>query len=182
LIPFLPSNDAENHWDEAMQLFVGEQMAFELNGAWTIGNEITGEVAPEGFADQVAFAPFVDSGSGTVVYVDTFTFIAASAAVADDPAKLDAVFRFFDFWTGPEAATRFVTEAKSPMGLTTGDFSQADPLIAGFFGVTGDYTFTYPPALRTGDTYGAGEAATQALLLGLSVEEAAQYYAETFSA
>lgn len=180
LVPYVPENDAENHWDEAMQLFVSEQTAFELNGAWTIGSELLSDVAPENFADQIAFSPFPDVGGGTTVYLDTFTFIGASAALADDPAKLAAVYHFFDFWTGPEAATRFVTEARSPMGVTTGDFSQADPLVAGFFGVKADNVFTYPAALRAGNTYGAGEAAIQALLLGMSIEEAASFYADSF--
>ena len=83
---------------------MSEKTAFEVNGPWTIGTEIEGESSPKDMKDVVAVTPFPDTGNGTSVYVDTFTFIAASATTAEDPAKSDAVLAFFDFWTDTEAA------------------------------------------------------------------------------
>jgi maltose-binding protein MalE len=181
IVPYLPKNDTENDWDASAKLFVSEQTAFEVNGPWTIGTEIEGDASPKDFKDVIAVTPFPDTGNGTSVYVDTFTFVGASAAVVDDPAKLTAVLAFFDFWTGSEAADRFIGEAKSPMGVTTGKVTTeaAGPVLAQFYATIDSAMnpFTLTQTQRAADEYAAVEDATKALRLGKSADEATAVFA-----
>jgi raffinose/stachyose/melibiose transport system substrate-binding protein len=181
IVPYLPDNDAENDWDAAAKLFVSEKTAFEVNGPWTIGAEIEGEASPPDLKDVVAVTPFPDTGNGTAVYVDTFTFVGASAGTADDAAKAEAILAFFDFWTDTDAADRFISEAKSPMGVTTGKVTTdvAGPVLAQFYATidSAKNPFTLTQKQRASNEYGAVEEATKALRLGKSADEATAVFA-----
>ena len=88
---WVPDNEIELTWQQSVALFVAEQTAFYLNGAWTIGNEITGEGAAPDLKDHVAFAPFPAVGeNGSTVEIKQTTGIGLSAALAEDEAKLEA--------------------------------------------------------------------------------------------
>lgn len=180
IVPFLPPNDAENDWDASAKLFVTEQTAFEVNGTWTIGAEIEGEASPDGFKDVVEVTPFVDTGNGTSVYTDTFTSVAVAADTAKDDAQMAAVLELFDFWTSEEVAERFVSEAHSPMGVTTAKVTPelAGPLLASFYAAvdSAKNPFTLTAALRAKDEYTALDEASKALRLGQGAEKATEVF------
>ena len=102
---WVPDNEIELTWQQSVALFVAEQTAFYLNGAWTIGNEITGDGAAPDLKDHVAFAPYPAVGeNGTTVEIKQTTGIGLSAALADDEAKLEAALTFLKFWFSEEGA------------------------------------------------------------------------------
>lgn len=119
VLPYTLATDAEDDWDAAVKLFITEQTASEYNGAWTIGNDLTAEGAAEGLMDVCVARPWPKAFElGPSLEVDTYTMIGASAAVADDPAVMEAVFKFFDWYTSEEVAKRYISEAQSPLGVT----------------------------------------------------------------
>jgi hypothetical protein len=63
---WIPDNEIELTWQQSVGLFVAESTAFYLNGAWTIGNEITGAGAAPDLKDNVQFAPFPAVGENGV--------------------------------------------------------------------------------------------------------------------
>lgn len=134
---WVPDNEIELTWQQSVALFVAEQTAFYLNGAWTIGNEITGEGAAPDLKDHVAFAPYPAVGEkGTTVEIKQTTGIGLSAALADDPAKLEAALTFLKFWFSEEGARQWILLTRSPMGVNV-DLSTLegiDPLLLGFLG------------------------------------------------
>ena len=65
---WIPDNEIELTWQQSVAHFVAEDTAFYLNGAWTIGNEITSDGAAPDLKDHVVFAPFPAVGdNGTTV-------------------------------------------------------------------------------------------------------------------
>ena len=122
---WVPDNEIELTWQQSVALFVAEQTAFYLNGAWTIGNEITGEGAAPDLKDNVAFAPYPAVGeNGTTVEIKQTTGIGLSAALAEDEAKLEAAITFFKFWFSEEGGKQWILLTRSPMGVNV-DLSDA---------------------------------------------------------
>ena len=179
---WVPDNEIELAWQQSVGLFVGEQTAFYLNGAWTIGNEITGDGAAPDLKDHVAFAPYPAVGAnGTTVETKQTTGIGLSAALADDPAKLEAAITFLKFWFSEEGGKQFILLTRSPMGinvdLTT--LEGVDPLLLGFLGAKDQAQTPYSlPGTLAMQERGWDDNATapDTLLSGGTAEEAVEAY------
>jgi ABC-type glycerol-3-phosphate transport system substrate-binding protein len=119
VLPFTLASDAEDDWDMATTLFMTEQTASEYNGPWTIGSDLKNEAAAEGLMDVCTAKPWPKAFElGPTLELDTYTMVGAAAAVADDPAVEEAVYRLFDFWISKEVAQRYISDSQSPLGVT----------------------------------------------------------------
>jgi ABC-type glycerol-3-phosphate transport system substrate-binding protein len=177
VLPYTPSSDAEDDWDAAVKNFIVEQTAAELNGAWTIGNDLKADGAAEGLADVCVAGPWPEAfPQGPSVEVGTFTMIGASAAVADHSSLSDAVFKLFDWWISEEVARRYISEAQSPMGVTEPITPElAGRLLSEFYATTDQVKsyFTTPASMtKVGDGWGAPIDAIKMLHASGSVEQA----------
>ena len=106
---WIPDNEMEITWQQSVALFVAEETAFYLNGAWTLTNEIRSQGAAPDLKDNVKFAPFPAVGPrGTTVELKKTTAIGLAAKVANDPAKLDAAIKFLKFWFSQEGAKQWI--------------------------------------------------------------------------
>jgi raffinose/stachyose/melibiose transport system substrate-binding protein len=184
---WIPDNEIELTWQQSVAHFVAEETAFYLNGAWTIGNEITGEGASPDLKDHVAFAPYPAIGpNGSTVEVKQTTGIGLSAALADDQAKLDAAITFFKYWFSEEGAKQWILLTRSPMGVNV-DLSTiegVDPLLLAFLSAKDKAKTPYSlPGTKAMQERGWDDCATglDALLVGQSAEEAVQTYVEEMS-
>ena len=184
---WIPDNEIELTWQQSVALFVAEKTAFYLNGAWTIGNEITGEGAAPDLKDHVAFAPYPAVGeNGSTVEVKQTTGIGLSAALAEDEAKLNAGLAFFKYWFSEEGAKQWILLTRSPMGVTV-DLSTlegVDPLLLGFLGAKDTATKPYSlPGVKSMQERGWDDAATglDTLLTGGSAEAAVDAYLQEMS-
>ena len=132
---WVPDNEIEITWQQSVALFVAEETAFYLNGAWTLNNEIRGEGAAADLRDNVKFAPYPAVGPrGTTVEMKKTTAIGVAAKVADDQNKLDAALKFMKFWFSAEGAKQWILLTQSPMGVKvdTASIQGVDPLLLGF--------------------------------------------------
>jgi raffinose/stachyose/melibiose transport system substrate-binding protein len=179
---WVPDNEIELTWQESVALFVAEQSAFYLNGAWTIGNEITGEGAAPDLKDNVAFAPYPTIGeNGTTVEIKQTTGIGLAAALADDEAKLNAAITFMKFWFSEEGGKQWILLTRSPMGVNV-DLSTlegVDPLLLGFLGAKDSAKTPYSlPGTKAMQERGWDDCATglDTLLTGGSAEAAVEAY------
>jgi ABC-type glycerol-3-phosphate transport system substrate-binding protein len=179
---WVPDNEIELAWQDSVALFVAEQTAFYLNGAWTIGNEITGDGAAPDLKDNVAFAPYPSiAENGSTVEIKQTTGIGLSAALAEDEAKLEAAITFLKFWFSEEGGKQFILKARSPMGinvdLTT--LEGVDPLLIAFLGAKDQAKTPYslPGTLAMAER-GWDDCATglDTLLSGGTAEEALETY------
>jgi ABC-type glycerol-3-phosphate transport system substrate-binding protein len=184
---WVPDNEIELAWQQSVALFVAEQSAFYLNGAWTIGNEITGEGAAPDLKDHVEFAPYPAIGDlGTTVEIKQTTGIGLSAALADDPAKLEAALTFLKFWFSEEGAKQWILLTRSPMGVNV-DLSTlegVDPLLLGFLGAKDKAKTPYSlPGTLAMQERGWDDCATglDTLLTGGSAEDAVAAYLQEMS-
>jgi hypothetical protein len=106
--------------------------------------------------------------------------IGASAAVANNPAVEEAVYKYFDWWISEEVAKRYISEAQSPLGLTepiTEDL--AGRLVSEFYAAIDAadvYLITPATMTKVGDTWNAPLDAIRALHAGMSTEEAADIW------
>jgi ABC-type glycerol-3-phosphate transport system substrate-binding protein len=177
---WIPDNEIELTWQQSLALFVAEETAFYLNGAWTIGNEITGAGAAPDLKDNVKFSPYPAVGpNGTTVELKKTTSIGLAKKLADDPARLDAAITFLKFWFSTEGGRQWILLTRSPMGvkvdLTT--LSGVDPLVLGFLGTQDQaktaYTLPDTKAMmqRGWDDCWSG---LQTLMAGKSAEDAVQ--------
>jgi ABC-type glycerol-3-phosphate transport system substrate-binding protein len=183
VLPFTWETDAEDDWDAAVSLFITEKTASEYNGAWTIGNDLKAEGAAEGLIDVCAARPWPKTFElGPSLEVDTYTMVGASAAVADDAAVLDAVFKFFDWYISEEVAKRYISEAQSPLGVTEPITPElAGRLLSEFYAgldtansyLTG--VFAMP---NVGDAWNAPIDVVKALQAGMSPEEAVDIWVQ----
>jgi len=177
VLPYTPPTDAEDDWDAAVKNFISELTAMEINGTWTIGNDLKAEGAAEGLVDVCSVKPFPKAFElGTSAPVATYTMIGASAAVADNPSVKEAVFKFFDWWISEEVAKRYISEAQSPLGVTEPITPElAGRLLSEFYAAISDadvYLTTPATMTKVGDTWSAPLDAIKALHAGMSVEEA----------
>ncbi len=175
---WIPDNEIELTWQQSVALFVAEETAFYLNGAWTIGNEITGQGAAPDLKDNVKFAPAPKVGEvGTVVMMTVGTPIGLAKKLDENPAKLDAALKFMKFLFSPEGAKQWILLCKSPMGVKVdlNSISGVDPLLLGFLSTMdqADLTYVLPPTQamreRGWDDCWTG---LQTLMAGKSVDEA----------
>jgi len=134
---WVPDNEIELTWQQSLALFVAEESAFYLNGAWTLNNEIRSDGAAPDLRENVKFTPFPAVGAnGTTVELKKTTSIGVSAKVADDPAKLAGALKFMKFWFSAEGAKQWILLTQSPMGATVdaNSLTGVDPLLLGFLG------------------------------------------------
>jgi raffinose/stachyose/melibiose transport system substrate-binding protein len=146
---WIPDNEIELTWQQSVALFVAEETAFYLNGAWTIGNEITGAGAAPDLKDFVQFAPYPAVGeNGTTAELKKTTGIALSKKLAEDPARVEAAISFLKFWFSEEGGKQWILLTRSPMGVKVDldGLSGVDPLLLAFLGVPdrADVVYTLP--------------------------------------
>jgi ABC-type glycerol-3-phosphate transport system substrate-binding protein len=181
VLPYTPPSDAEDDWDAAVKNFMVELTASELNGAWTIGNELMAEGAAEGLADACTVGVWPQAfEQGPSVEVGTFTMIGLSATLAQNAPLQEAAFAFFDWWIGEEVAKRYISEAQSPMGLTEPITPElAGRLLSEFYATMEqvDSYFTTPASMtKVGDGWNAPIDAIKMLHATGDVEQAVEIW------
>ncbi len=175
---WIPDNEIELTWQQSVALFVAEKTAFYLNGAWTIGNEITGQGAAPDLKDNVRFAPYPAVGeNGTTVELKQTTAIGLARKLEQNPARLEAALKFFKFWFSEEGARQWILLTRSPMGARVDlkSISGVDPLLMAFLGVQDQADTVYSlPGTKAMQERGWDDCWTglQALMAGKSVEDA----------
>lgn len=185
---WVPANELELTWQQSVAMFVAEETAFYLNGAWTIGNEINSEGAAPDLKDNVEFAPYPAVGeSGTTLETKQTTGIGLSAALAEDEAKLEAALTFFKYWFNTESAKQWILLTNSPMGVNV-DLSTVegvDPLLISFLGTKDAASTPYSlPGIKAMQERGwdDSQSGLDVLLAGGSAEEAVEQYVTEMSA
>lgn len=185
---WIPDNEIELTWQQSVALFVSETTAFYLNGAWTIGNEITGAGAAPDLKDNVKFAPFPAVGeNGSMLELKKTTSIGLSKATGDDPAKRAAALEFLKFWFSDEGGKQWILLTKSPMGVKV-DLSQVggvDPLLMSFLDVQTQAKTVYGlPDTKAMQQRGWDDcwSGLQTLMAGKSAEEALEAFKTEMSA
>lgn len=175
---WIPDNEIELTWQQSVALFVAEETAFYLNGAWTIGNEITGAGAAPDLKDHVTFAAYPAVGeNGSTVELKKTTAIGLAKKVADDPARMDAALKFLKFWFSEEGGKQWILLTKSPMGVKVdvNSLSGVDPLLQAFLGVQAQAQTVYGlPGTQAMMERGWDDSwsGLQALMAGKSADEA----------
>jgi raffinose/stachyose/melibiose transport system substrate-binding protein len=185
---WIPDNEIELTWQQSVAHFVAEDTAFYLNGAWTIGNEISSAGAAPDLKDNVAFAPFPAVGeNGTVVELKKTTGIGLSKAAGDDPARLDAALKFFKFWFSAEGAKQWILLTKSPMGVKVdlNSISGVDPLLLQFMDTQAkaDLAYGLPDTKAMQDRgWDDSWSGLQTLMAGKSAADAQAAFVQEMSA
>jgi ABC-type glycerol-3-phosphate transport system substrate-binding protein len=185
---WIPDNEIELTWQQSVALFVSETTAFYLNGAWTIGNEITSAGAAPDLKDNVQFAPFPAVGeNGTTLELKKTTSIGVSKKTADDPAKRAAALTFLKFWFSPEGAKQWILLTKSPMGVKVdlAQVSGVDPLLMAFLDVQTQAKTVYGlPDTKAMQQRGWDDSwsGLQTLMAGKSADEALEAFLTEMSA
>jgi ABC-type glycerol-3-phosphate transport system substrate-binding protein len=184
---WIPDNEVELTWQQSVALFVAEKTAFYLNGAWTIGNEITGQGAAPDLKDVVKFAPYPAVGeNGTTLELKQTTAIGLAKKLEEDPARLEAALTFFKFWFSPEGARQWILLTRSPMGVQVdlSTITGVDPLLMAFLGVQDQADVVYSlPGTQALQERGWDDCWTglQTLMAGQSVDDAMAAYQEEMS-
>jgi|GEM_PF-1766256 len=175
---WIPDNEMEITWQQSVALFVAEETAFYLNGAWTLNNEIRSDGAAPDLRDFVQFAPFPSVGPrGSTVELKKTTAIGVASKVADDPAKLEAALKFMKFWFSENGGKQWILLTQSPMGVKVdmSSITGVDPLLMSFLGAKDKAKVAYAlpgtPAMmeRGWDDSWTG---LQTLMMGKSVDDA----------
>jgi ABC-type glycerol-3-phosphate transport system substrate-binding protein len=185
---WIPDNEIELTWQQSVALFVSETTAFYLNGAWTIGNEITSAGAAPDLKDNVQFAPFPAVGeNGSMLELKKTTSIGVSKKAADDPAKRAAALAFLKFWFSPEGAKQWILLTKSPMGVKVdlAQVSGVDPLLMAFLDVQTQAKTVYGlPDTKAMQQRGWDDSwsGLQTLMAGKSADEALEAFQTEMSA
>ncbi|MHB0858689.1 MAG: ABC transporter substrate-binding protein [Anaerolineae bacterium] len=175
---WVPDNEIELTWQQSVALFVAEETAFYLNGAWTIGNEITGQGAAADLKDNVAFVPYPSvAENGTTLELKLGTPIGLAKKLEEDSAKLDAGITFIKFLFSEEAAKQWILLCKSPMGVKVDvkSIEGVDPLLVAFLDAQYQADTAYSlPGTKAMQQRGWDDCWTglQTLLAGKSVEDA----------
>jgi ABC-type glycerol-3-phosphate transport system substrate-binding protein len=179
---WIPDNEMELTWQQSVALFVAEETAFYLNGAWTLNNEIRSEGAAPDLQENVEFAPFPSvAANGTTVELKKTTAIGVAAEVANDPAKLDAAIKFMKFWFSKTGGEQWILLTQSPMGIKV-DLSTlegVDPLLLAFLGTKDEAKTPYAlPNTQAMMERGWDDCWTglQSLMMGQSVDDAMAAY------
>jgi ABC-type glycerol-3-phosphate transport system substrate-binding protein len=179
---WIPDNEIELTWQQSVGMFVAEETAFYLNGAWTLNNEIRSEGAAPDLKDKVKFAPFPSfAENGSTVELKKTTSIGIAKALEKDPAKLDAALRFLKFWFSEEGGKQWILLTQSPMGVKV-DLSSiegVDPLLMSFLGTTDSAKTVYAlPETEAMQQRGWDDcwSGLQTLMAGKSADDAVAAY------
>ena len=184
---WIPDNEIELTWQQSVALFVAEETAFYLNGAWTLNNEIRGSGAAPDLKDNVKFAPYPKVGpKGTTVELKKTTGIGVAKAVEKDPAKLDAALKFMKFWFSTQGGEQWILDTQSPMGVAVDvtKIKGVDPLLVAFLATKDQADLAYAlPETKALQQRGWDDCWTglQKLMTGGSVDEAMKVYQEEMS-
>lgn len=117
-------------------MIINNQMAFIMDGAWSIGNYITGKNTDPALAKNFVYTPFLDTGNGTTAEVKAPNCVGIAAKLKNDQASLDAALKFFKYWTSKPVATQWAVLSQSPEGCVTDPLPlDKVPLLASFVDV-----------------------------------------------
>jgi ABC-type glycerol-3-phosphate transport system substrate-binding protein len=184
---WVPNNELELTWQQSIALFVAEETAFYLDGAWTIGNNIIGEGAAPDLKDHVVYSPYVAVGeNGSTVETKQTTSVGIAASVADDQAKLDGALAFFKYWFSEPSGREWILLTSSPMGINV-DLSTiegVDPLLLSFLATKDEAATPYSlPGTKAMQERGWDDCQSglDVLLAGGSVDEAVEQYVTEMS-
>jgi ABC-type glycerol-3-phosphate transport system substrate-binding protein len=184
---WIPDNEIELTWQQSVAMFVAEETAFYLNGAWTLGNEVRGAGAAADLRDNVKFVPYPKVGAkGTTVELKKTTGIGVAKSVEKDPAKLDAAIKFMKFWFSAEGGKQWILLTQSPMGVAVDvtKIEGVDPLLVEFLGAKDKADLAYAlPDTKALQQRGWDDCFTglQKLMSGGSVDEAMKVYQDEMS-
>jgi len=184
---WIPDNEIELTWQQSVGMFVAEETAFYLNGAWTLGNEIRSEGAAADLRDNVKFAPFPSFGpNGSTVELKKTTSIGIAKKVESDPVKQEAALTFLKFWFSPEGGKQWILLTQSPMGVNVdvNSITGVDPLLLAFLGAKDQAKTVYAlPDTKAMQERGWDDSWTglQALMAGKSVDEAVATFVNEMS-
>ena len=184
---WIPDNEVELTWQQSVAMFVAEETAFYLNGAWTLNNEVRSAGAAPDLRDNVAFAPYPAVGDkGKTVEIKKTTGIAIAKAVENDQAKLDAALKFLKFWFSEEGGKQWVLLTQSPMGVAVDatKIEGVDPLLVQFLTAQDRAETVYSlPGTKALQQRGWDDCWTglQALMTGGSVDDAMAVYQDEMS-
>jgi multiple sugar transport system substrate-binding protein len=175
---WIPDNEIELTWQQSVGMFVAEETAFYLNGAWTLGNEVRSEGAAQDLKDNVQFAPFPAFGTnGSTVELKKTTSIGVASKVEKDPDKLQGALNFLKFWFSPEGGKQWILLTQSPMGVKVdvNSIPGVDPLLTAFLGAKDQAKTVYAlPGTKAMQERGWDDSWTglQTLMTGKSADEA----------
>jgi ABC-type glycerol-3-phosphate transport system substrate-binding protein len=184
---WIPDNEIELTWQQSVGMFVAEETAFYLNGAWTLNNEIRSEGAAADLRDNVQFAPFPSFGeNGSTVELKKTTSIGIAKSVENDPAKLEAALKFLKFWFSSEGGKQWILLTQSPMGVKVdvNSISGVDALLIAFLGAQDHAQTVYAlPETKAMQQRGWDDCWTglQTLMSGKSADEAIAAYVTEMS-
>lgn len=181
---WVPANDIEITSDQAVANFLGGQVAFYMDGPWTIQNNILSAGAPPDLKNHVKFSAFPGtSTSGTVAEIKVATTNGLAKTLAKDESKLNAALTFMKFWFSPEIAKEWIPLTWSPMGIKVSlkDVKGLPPLPTQLLSVQEDAKMPYTlPATKAMQDHQWDQATTalQTLEMGKSVGEALKTYTQ----
>ncbi len=184
---WIPDNEIELTWQQSLALWVGEKTAFYLNGAWTIGNEITSKGAAPDLKNFVKFVPFPAVGeNGTTVEIKVTTCIGLAKKLAQDATRLDAAIKFMKFWFSSEGGKQWILLTRSPMAVKVDvkALSGVDPLLVAFLAAQDEAKTVYSlPSTRAMLERGWDDcwSGLQALMAGKSAEDALKVFLNEMS-
>jgi ABC-type glycerol-3-phosphate transport system substrate-binding protein len=184
---WIPANEIELTWQQSVALFVAEETAFYLNGAWTLNNEIRGSGAAPDLKDNVKFTPYPKvAAKGTTDELKKTTGIGVAKAVEKDPAKLDAAIKFMKFWFSTEGGKQWILLTQSPMGVAVDvtKIEGVDPLLVEFLATKDKADTAYSlPETKAMQQRGWDDCWTglQKLMAGGTTDEAMKVYQEEMS-
>jgi len=131
-----PPNDVEMQYMDGVAMMQNNQMAFIMDGAWSIGNYVAGKNVDPNLAKNFVYTPFPDTGNGTTAEVKTPNCVGLAAKLKSDQATLDAGLKLFKFWTSKPVATQWAILSQSPEGCVTDTLPMDKvPLLASFVDV-----------------------------------------------
>jgi ABC-type glycerol-3-phosphate transport system substrate-binding protein len=183
-LPYLGPDELEMDDSIAPLRVVDGEMLFYCDGQWMIGN--TG-LEPAEAAAKLGVAPFPTPPGKTIAGWNGYAIGETVYVNPDDPKKVEASWRFLDFWcTDEEVIKSFIVDSQSPMGVRTDLITPelAGPFLPMFFEATSaaDLPYTEVGAWPEQDTWGAVKPAFQALVSGATPEEAVKVMMDIFEA
>lgn len=171
---------------EAKESFLGGNAAIFNTGAWDISDFESSEIA-----DKIGFfwgPTFSDSEYEQKIGIKASGGVyVVSSKVAEDPALLDAVMKFWQFYYGEEG-TRIIAQetAALPCSQYSGTIDEAEhPVLAAMIGaLNDDWAAVTEPfnSLSTSVAYGYFDASFGVMTGVYTPEEAAEYVESLHSA
>jgi ABC-type glycerol-3-phosphate transport system substrate-binding protein len=171
--------DASIDYGASISLFQQKKVVSFQDGAWTISNNMTpGGKDTFGLAGSLAFSyfPVTEGAVGPSMRIFS-NGVGLARDLKKDPAKLKAALEFMNMWTSRQEATAWM-DSQSPTGVKA-PVPAKYPLLKRFLaaqtGVKTFYTGAYPLVLRS-NMWNHLTTASQAVMLGKSVDDAVQIY------